>query len=244
MSNDCDDILKTLEAASSKVSAIRLQATRLISTYERISGQNQTVGCMEIAGIADSIRGQTRRVADKMYRYSDLPTGSAVFDSEEEIRAHLFCTIDQAIDGITANIEDDAIYIRTPLLYSRGRSKSNDPILAHSIQAYADGVSRAIELATGLASFDRSKFSNKTIFYLFVLDAKSPHIDNDNYDTTAITNRIVSHLYGGDSPLTCRMVYDSVRSDTLASGTYITVLPGRDRLPDISNIIKYWASKG
>jgi len=241
MRDECSVIAKNFEEGTSKYSVINSKINKLISAYERISDSNQPVSCRELIGLLEQMSGHARRMADKMYRYSGMEKASILTDYSEGLDAHLYSSMGLETKGIIANIEPDAIYIRTPLLYSRSRN-TRDPFLSHSIQAYADEVSKAIELSPAYGSLDRNLYANKTLFYLYVLDDLSPHIDNDNYDTTAITNGIVRHLYGGDSPLTCRMVYDSVRSDMLKSGTYITVLPGRNPLPDNNLIIQYWCS--
>ena len=242
MRDECSGIAKTFEEGASKYSVINSKINKLISVYERISDSNQPVCCRELIGLLEQMSGHARRMADKMYRYSGMEKASELIDSSEGLGAHLYSSMGLKTNGIIANIEPDAIYIRTPLLYSRSRN-TKDPFLSHSIQAYADEVSKAIELSPAYGSLDRNLYANKTLFYLYVLDELSPHIDNDNYDTTAITNGIARHLYGGDSPLTCRMVYDSVQSDKLKSGTYITVLPGRNPLPDNDLIIQYWYSE-
>lgn len=236
----CDEILKllTLRRNVCEMVRSRLQCDR--EYFENITEADHRMYCDDVIDQLDKIAVDARKLADKMYAYSDQPICAELSGDYEEQEKYIYDTVDLPVDMIIAQIEPGAMYIRTPLLFSRNHEKSESPLARKGIQAYADAVNRAIEQADGYKDLDRDRLRTKTIFYLFVLDGKARMIDNDNYDTTAVTNSIAGHLYGGDSPLTCRMVYDSVLSAELPAGTYITVLPASEPLPEKADIVARW----
>lgn len=208
--------------------------------FGQFADADHTMYCDDVIDQLDKIAADARKLADKMYAYSDQPVCAELISDYDDREKYIYDKVDLPVDMIIAQIEPGAMYIRVPLLVSRNHEKSESPLARKGIQAYADAVNRAIEQAAGYKDLDRDRLRTKTIFYLFVLNGKARMIDNDNYDTTAITNSIAGHLYGGDSPLTCRMVYDSVLSAELPAGTYISVLPASEPLPDKADIVARW----
>lgn len=236
-------IIAVLENSAMKYYSLNNRINNLLQYYEKHSGDDLPVSCNELRDILDMMLISARKTADTMYGFSNSKITDELSDSEAETENHIYTVVDKEVDRIEAHIEECAIYIRTPLLFSRNMTKRSDPFLLHSIQAYADGVSRAIEADPNYETFDRITYQQKTVFFLFAHDQSTPYIDNDNYDTTAVTNSIVGHLPGGDSPISCRMVYDSVKMDGLSPGTYITVLPNKNYIPPAETIVEYWLHK-
>lgn len=232
----CEDLIRCLEKSKSNLLLLhkRLQKEK---TYSSGFDPSYRLNFDSASAQLDRINIYARRTAETLYALSD----TVLTDIPELDERHIYEAVDLAYDGIAAIVEPRAVHVRTPLLYSRSRiSSGKDPFLSHHIQAFANGADRALSFHEDMKNIDLSLFRRKTICYLFVLNRDSVHIDNDNYDTTAMTNKIVSHFYGGDSPLSCRMVYDSLLTDEIRAGTYISVIPYEDPLPTPEQVVSLW----
>lgn len=84
----------------------------------------------------------------------------------------------------------------------------------------------------------------KTIHFLFVYSPDNKlQTDNDNRDVSGIINAICRLVPGRDKPDCTRIMYDGKASDALPEGTYITVLPMENGIPDESQTINFWLRK-
>lgn len=243
--DECRNILEEAEAGIAKLKAIYNRINEIMEHKEGDSFSskeelNDVLGTLEILDLFDCFETIKRIYAEKLIKESSIPLVQEMSEFFGKLGRHVFYDTGVKHDMVAAFIEDSAIYIRTPLLPTKYQSKSGNPMAVKHSQAYADEVSAAIEKNYRYKYFSREKFANKTIFFLFAIEAGSRFIDNDNYDTTAVTNSIASHLYGGDSPLSCRMIYDSVLAEDIKPGTYITVLPGKTAVADVNDVIKFW----
>lgn len=214
-----DDVIKT--------------GIKMDSTYRQLLNES------DLSEMEDELlktKRAARRAADSLYRYSSEPIELQI-DGNDVVHRE----VDILESGIEAYSDSGLVYIRLPLLYSRKRVLRTSEMLS-CIQAFADGVYQALNQCTNI---DYAAFTHKTIIYLFSLpkDTRKNDTDNDNYDTTAVTNAVASIFPGGDGPLTCRMVYDSILDENLPTGTYITVVPEGADMPSNQKTVDFWRSK-
>ena len=131
------------------------------------------------------------------------------------------------IEKIFVAAQDNRLYIKLPLLWGRGRYKAW--VKRHRVDYdYLHWFSRNLDSALTLIEETIPTYHMKSIQYLFVFEPSSRTSDSDNYDTKSISDTIVSHMLGDDSPLQCSFAYASTTSDKLSSGTYIVVSEGLD----------------
>lgn len=161
----------------------------------------------------------------------------------ELYESHVFCGVQVFVDG-------NMIRIRTPVTPEIGKTTvwptgKNGGRPIKDLGLYASAVRRAMsqklpEILPILPSLER-----KTIHYLFASHDHGFLVENHDRDTADITNSICSFLPGGDSAGTTRFVYESCVSGPshMFSGTFITVLPYEQSIPDFEQTLGYWKDK-
>ncbi len=181
---------------------------------------------------------------------------SPPFDADGYIRAEqaeyrTITGIDQRTEGVYVFIEPRRIMLRIPPLPHRDKPevwidagrRGQFPVTKTGI--YREEVRRAFDLNPDLRILDCGAFAEKIIQYLNVIGPDQPNImDNDNRDTTAVTNAICGYLPGGDSAVSCAFFHDGIRTDRLPAGTYVTVRPRQDGLLGREDVLAFWRESG
>lgn len=201
--------------------------------------------------MTDEVYSRIRCAAYYLYKIAcEMPDNGSVFGSVASDE----CQHSRAVveDQVQAYLEPDAIYVRTPMLWSRQnkvvRSGAFQKIGPERCTMYQDSVRHAIMLAPNFGEYDFTRYREKMLHYLFVFNGSlrdgRRFIDNDNHETKHVTDGIVSFLPGGDAPLCCRFFYDAILENRIPEGSYITVLPQTAQILSPRKIVKFWMENG
>ena len=149
--------------------------------------------------------------------------------------------------NIKVFLKGNLMFIRTPLLKKRHVPLSTDFNCSYHLRRHPnpfdDTVSELINEEKMTGNFQFSLYDRCTLQYLFVSNNSSLISDADNYDTDTLTNVITRNTPCGDAPSHCRFVLDSVLTNALEEGTYITLLPSEMQPLTVENIINIWSEK-
>ncbi len=151
-----------------------------------------------------------------------------------------FVESNRKIEGIIATIEGEILMIKLPMLSEKTRVKTivdNRPIVINHFAFFCESLRAELMLLEE----KMPHYPKKNIQYIFVYPTNATRIlDSDNHDTKAITDTITSFTVGGDTSESCSFSYQTVRSDNIPSGTYITVSPTFGKSPDADEILTKW----
>lgn len=143
--------------------------------------------------------------------------------------------------GVEVYLDEEAIFVRTPMLWSRFKKRgSNDyhhPIL------FADELMDLIPKAENFYTYDLMQYKKKIAHFLFVYrpDAsQAACADNDNHETKHLMDAVASYLPGGDSPFSCSMFYSAALSSEVPEGTYLTITREKVGILDDKKILQFW----
>lgn len=181
--------------------------------------------------------------------HSSLPRTKGGVIADRDIEEIERIELDEKVDDVRLYFEDRRIMVRTPLVPNKRNPsvtvvvEGRGSVFIENTKLYGEVVRRAFKSRPDLFSVDMSVYQKKTLFYLFVFTDKRSYVDNDNRETEAITNQICAFLPGGDGPEFCRFVLDAAITAEIPAGTYVTVLPRGDRLPEVAEVVAYWQSK-
>ena len=201
--------------------------------------------------MTDEVYSRIRYAANYLYRIAcETPDNGSYFESVASDKCQHNRTVIE--DQVQAFLEPDAIYVRTPMLWSVQnkvvRSGAFQKIGPERCTMYQDSVRHAIMLASNYHEYDFARYRDKMIYYLFAYNGNvhdgRRYIDNDNHETKHVTDGIVSFLPGGDAPLCCRFFYDAILENRIPEGSYITVLPQTAQILSPRKIVNFWMENG
>ena len=126
------------------------------------------------------------------------------------------------------------VFIKMPILWKRVPRTVTVTSVSYAHSCVIDSSPfYTNEIKQALYPFKNLLFCYRetTIMYNFVHPKEQVFaMDNDNYDTKSITDAITSYFLDGDSPRSCRFVYQSFFTDELEPGTYIALIPSFDKV--------------
>lgn len=202
----------------------------------------------------DALAGIEQRLATlkstvlKAYYLLTVPlTYGGLLDLPSAEKDHFF-SIDKPIEGVDSYYENGLFFVRTPMLASRNyysaavsKGAKTNSYLRDCAPIFKDTVRQSMANLMREINDDLSAFRSKTILFLFSYSSANRRkmLDNDNHDTKGIQDAITSHLPGGDGALSCRVIYDTVLTDEVEEGTYITVMPS-NRTVSNEEVVKFW----
>ncbi len=151
-------------------------------------------------------------------------------------------------NSVIVRLENDGIFIRMPMLWSTNyrmrNNKTRMEALAERDDVFASAVRQGILTAPNYDHFDTSRYIEKTVIFLYVYPISERYgalaADNMNHLTKGVLDAATMVLPGGDSPFSCSVFCSATRSDEVESGTYMTILPGRDSIMSSENILRFW----
>lgn len=204
----------------------------------------------DIQEISEETFSSFRYAVNDMQYLSALPPYILRSDNVQAATSLYYKEVILPADRVMAALEDDAIYVRTPMLWSRNNRKvrgaNNRTIGPERCVIYRDSVEEAIRLCPNFSTYDFAKFDMKLVHYLFIYrdlpTNKQFVIDNDNHETKHVTDGISGFLPGGDSPLSCNFFMSAASSHEIPEGTYITVTPADNGAKRAADIIDFWKS--
>lgn len=151
-------------------------------------------------------------------------------------------------DDTICLLEDEAIYIKIPLLWSRQINaympKERRQDFEKSNQLFAESIHYSIEKSQNFLSYDFKKFDRKVFVFLFVYSIKHAKQfkipDNDNHDTKNVQDAIAMFLPGGDSAFSTSTLLTAEATNEIPEGTYVTVFPSIPSENFVKSIIEKW----
>ena len=187
-----------------------------------------------------------RRCLIAMITYTQPPFTADMLLDPLEMERVTERELDEGVDRILAYVDGNMLRIRTPPLPHKSRPVVSVGGKNHKVvstYAYREAVARVIDAHRDELVPVAKTMKRKTLHFLNVFEEGRFVADNDNRDTSPVTNSVCRILPGRDSPKTTRFVYDGVETSEIPAGTYITVLPYEQGLPDNNETISFWKSK-
>lgn len=204
-----------------------------------------------IQSIADDIFSALRAAANDLHGISVCPPAAQFAESPDGEAERYYKKIVLPEDSVCSFLEDDAIYVRTPMLWSRQnrriRGDKGRTIGPERCTIYRDSVHYSILVDPRFCAYDFSKFKKKILHYLYVYRDLPSHsmylIDNDNHESKYVTDAITRYLPAGDTPLSCNFYSSAVVTDSIPEGTYVTVTAFDLGIKAEADIIAFWKKK-
>ena len=176
---------------------------------------------------------------------------SPSFIQESSHNDHTFSEYDTSIpkeNRVVVRLENNGIFIRIPMLWSTNFRMRNNKMRAEALierdVIFAAAVRQGILNTQNFDCFDTSGYIEKTVHFLYVYPASGRYsslaTDNENHLTKNILDAATQLLPGGDSAFSCSIYSSATRSDEVISGTYLTILPGRDSIMSSEKILSFW----
>ncbi len=190
-----------------------------------------------------------RGASNTLYGISEQPVTMEDFYGRKEMLNHYASNI-IPVDGIECYLEQDAIYIRLPMLWSRNNGKRSSKretfFVPEMSKMYRESVDAAIRLTGNYSPESFADYEYKTFQYTFLYHKSGEYVcvDTDNHETKAVTDAVAGFLPNGDSARYASFVERTTFSDDISAGTYLTVIPGEFNVYSIEEIIDYWRNKG
>lgn len=144
--------------------------------------------------------------------------------------------------GVDVRLEDDAIYIKLPMLRSEYSRSARAATERHPV-IFAEEITALILQHQDFEEYDFEKFERKLLHYLYVYSTSRRGIscaDNDNHETKYVQDAVAAFLPGGDSPFTCSILSSAVRTSEIPEGTYVTVTKMQDGAKADAEVVAFW----
>ena len=201
--------------------------------------------------LSDEVFSTLRFACSELNSISNTPPAVELRTDPEEVKKRYFRTVVLPQDQVVSCLTDDAIFVRTPMLWSRNnrrvRGGKGRVIGPEKCTVYRDSVYYSIVLDPAFSRYDFSKFKKKIIHYLYVYrdlpTNKMYLIDNDNHETKHVTDAICRLLPAGDTPLNCNFYASAMLTDCVPEGTYITVTTMENGLMNEKEIVSFWSKR-
>lgn len=171
-----------------------------------------------------------------------------------EFTEHIFTERDTSLpteERVFVQLENIGIFVRMPMLWGANFRMKNNKVhmetLVERDDIFASAVRQGILTAPSYDHFDTSRYIEKTVHFLYVYPISGRYgtlaVDNANHLIKGVLDAATMFLPGGDSPFSCSVYSSAVHSDEVVSGTYLTILPGRDKLMSSEKILSFWHGK-
>lgn len=201
-----------------------------------------------ISSLSDEVFSATRYACHELNAVSNNPPAIELRVDSESERKRYFRKVVLPQDQVISHLAENAIYVRTPMLWSRNnrriRGNKGRTIGPEKCTVFRDSVYYSILLDPNYQQYDFSKYKRKIIHYLFVYRDLPTNrmylIDNDNHETKHVTDAIVRFLPAGDTPLNCNFYSSALLTDLVPEGTYVTVTPMEDGVKPDDDIVRFW----
>ncbi len=245
------NIVRNLAAAASKAEMAVDVEREMVDVDDEI---DEEIVYTRAAPISDDLFSSMRNAVMSL---SDLATVPPVFeeinmtDGESFLQKENEKLSEEMKKFVEVFLEDDAIYVRTPMLWTRNgrtiRGANGRAIGPERATIFRGEVLEAIQNHPQFSSYDFTKFADKIIHFLYVYEDLSANrfliADNDNHETKYIQDVITMFLPNGDMPLTCSIFSSAIRSKTIPEGTYITVTSRQNGVKSDGEIVSFWKHK-
>ena len=200
--------------------------------------------------LSDEVFSALRYACSELNAISNNPPAVELRADPEEEKKRYYRKVVLPQDEIVSYLTDRAIYVRTPMLWSRNsrriRGNKGRTIGPEKCTIYRESVYYSILLDPAFQSYDFSRYKKKIIHYLYIyrdLPANKMYlIDNDNHETKHVTDAIARVLPAGDTPLNCNFYSSAMVTDLIPEGTYITVTPMESGMMADNDIVDFWRS--
>lgn len=244
-------IQKAKKTAENLTTRLRIVESYLQIEEDVLRHSKETNLNTNLQALSDETFSALRFCANDLHNLSAFPPSSEVSIDPAADEERYYKRIVLPADKVLSFLESDAIYVRTPMLWSRQnrkiRGNKGRTIGPERCVFYRDSVRYAIMIDPSFASYDFEKYQRKIVHYLYIYHDlptnKMYLIDNDNHETKHVTDAIIQFLPGGDSPLTCNFYASAAVSEAIPEGTYVTVTTATDGIKSDEEIIRYWAEK-
>lgn len=228
-------------------SASRLLAETVTETQELLKEQKELEEIMEgsdpnraendryfegkLRLLRERIGGELREV----YYLFELAFREERTDSEPEDGDYKPDVADAFVDG-------GVLFIRIPMLAKRVYA----PVHSESSFYKKEGTAffrRELRAALCRIAGDIPCMEKRTIRYLFVYGDGRVGLDSDNHDTKGITDTISSFFRGTDDNRYCSFIYETVHTEVVPEGTYITVTGGEADAAGGEDVPEKWRER-
>ena len=201
--------------------------------------------------LSDEVFSALRYACSELNALSSNPPAVELRADPEAEKKRYYRKVVLPQDEIVSHLESQAIFVRTPMLWSRNnrrvRGNKGRTIGPEKCTIYRESVYYSIILDPDFQTYDFSRYKKKIIHYLYIyrdLPANKMYlIDNDNHETKHVTDAIVRFLPAGDTPLNCNFYSSAMLTDLIPEGTYITVTPMESRMLPDNEIVDFWRSR-
>lgn len=167
---------------------------------------------------------------------------------DREITAKYLDAVRIPAEKVSAFFSADRLYVRCPLLrakrYSFVYSKSgNTNFLTLNSKFFCEAIAKKTREILFRDELDKTAlFQHKTIQFLFIysLSSAAKMLDNDNHDIKTILDSVCAGIASTDNPTTTSILLESIESDAVSEGTYITISPGIHSFIEPTAVINAW----
>ena len=172
---------------------------------------------------------ETLFMADKIYAAFNLPEQLLRFVGRHEMESMYLENIAIPHENCDAFYNDEKLFFRTKILPRVNFRR--DQRLAEFLSKYNTHLCRSLEILEAKmleeGTLYRDKFVKKVVRFLYVYspdDLKKKRIlDSDNHDTKNALDSVTAYLPCGDEALHCSVMYETIVTDIIEKGTYITI---------------------
>ena len=201
--------------------------------------------------LSDEVFSSMRNACNELNAASNAPPAVEIRTDPETEKKRYYRTVVLPQDQVVSFLTQDAIFVRTPMLWSRNnrrvRGDKGRTIGPEKCTVYRESVYYSIILDPLFPQYDFSGFKKKIFHYLYIyhdLPANRMYlIDNDNHETKHVTDAIARLLPAGDTPLNCNFYSSAMVTDQIPEGTYITVTAMEKGMMEDKEIVRFWKEK-
>ena len=237
--------------ANKLLSRIRNLESNLDIEKKALDASNSLEIHTNILSISDEVYTALRLAANDLQYLSTCPPYVQAVDNPQAETERYYKKIMLPQDRVASFLEEDAIYVRTPMLWSRNNRKirgdKGRTIGPERFTMYRDSVYYSILIDPRYFGYNFERFRKKILHFLYVYHDLPNNqmylIDNDNHETKNVTDAIVKFLPAGDTPLYCNFYSSAIITKDIPEGTYITVTAAEDGVKSDDNIVGFWKEK-
>ena len=256
---EADAVLDSTASAIQKAKKTAENLTtrlRIVESYLQIE-EDALRHCTDVSistnlqALSDETFSALRFGANDLQALSAFPPAAETSEDPSAEEERYYKKIVLPADKVLSFLEPDAIYVRTPMLWSRQnrkiRGSKGRTIGPERCVFYRNSVRYSIMIDPSFATYNFKKFEKKIVQYLYIYHDlptnKMYLIDNDNHETKHVTDAIIQFLPAGDTPLACNFYSSAAITEAIPEGTYVTVTSFSDGIKSDEKIIAYWAEK-
>lgn len=239
--------LDSLEKCCSRMSGLIKEARTQLLQAQNTVGLHSPGGRFSFENLLKS-DAEISGVLEKMYSLLSPPIITFPRLPDREITSKYLDNVCIPAEKVSGFFLADRLYVRCPLLrakkYSLVYSKSgNTNFLSLNSKFFCEAVAKKTREILFQDKLDKTAlFQHKTIQFLFVysLSSASKMLDNDNHDIKAILDSVCAGIASTDNPATTSIILESIESDAVSQGTYITISPGIHSFIEQAAVINAW----